>query len=212
MTQSWLILAGMLIVASARLASCEIRNNSHYKCINIIMIKIFFFFFFFFFFFIRLAVSGSCVSIGYSTRCCPLSEGDAGCQATDGDCYCNTDCHYWGDCCEDVHCPAGDQLIYPIQCNEEYQVQLCTEPRTCADVGITQCCNDSSGTGHCDVHFKDSENNRCSCNASCHDRNDCCPDAHMFCRRKCNCIILLQRALARVCNTHSSSTNISFWI
>jgi hypothetical protein len=59
-----------------------------------------------------------------------------------------------------------------------HYVQPCTGPRTCAEVGITQCCIDPSGTGYCDVHFRDSGNNHCSCNASCYDRNDCCDDVH----------------------------------
>ena len=62
---------------------------------------------------IFLAASGSCASIGYSTSCCPPSEGD-NCKATDGDidCYCNPICHFYGDCCEDVYCPAGNPLMH----------------------------------------------------------------------------------------------------
>ena len=56
-----------------------------------------------------------------------------------------------------------------------------TDPRTCEDVGITECCSESdlSGFGSCDVHYQVSQNEsvRCSCSVSCHQRNDCCPDA-----------------------------------
>jgi hypothetical protein len=82
-----------------------------------------------------------------------------------------------------------------VKCMKWY-LQLCTDPRTCADVGITQCCVDRNGTGHCDVHFRDSDNTRCSCNASCHERNNCCPDALMFCERKSNNIIIQAGGLA----------------
>ena len=46
-------------------------------------------------------VAGTCASIGYTTGCCPP---DVDCKATDGymDCYCNFDCHQWGDCCSDI--------------------------------------------------------------------------------------------------------------
>ena len=59
-----------------------------------------------------------------------------------------------------------------------------TDPRTCQDIGITSCCTDNTGTGLCDVHFRDPQNNRCSCNVTCHLRNDCCTDAASFCVRK----------------------------
>ena len=50
--------------------------------------------------------SGTCASIGYSTKCCPSEEN---CQASDGNCRCSTDCHYeyLDDCCEDVFCHPG---------------------------------------------------------------------------------------------------------
>ena len=50
--------------------------------------------------------SGTCASIGYSTKCCPPEEN---CQASDGNCRCSTDCHneYLDDCCEDVFCHPG---------------------------------------------------------------------------------------------------------
>ena len=53
------------------------------------------------------------------------------------------------------------------------------EPRTCEDIGITECCTDTKGVGVCDVFFGDSQNlnSGCSCNMSCHERNDCCTDA-----------------------------------
>ena len=126
-------------------------------------------------------VLGSCANIGYSTSCCPPWGGDA-CLATDGSCSCGTDCHIFGDCCEDVHCPSRNVAV---SC-----VSLCTElswilagPRTCADIGITQCCNDISGNGLCNVHDIHTDY-RCSCDVSCHARNDCCPDALIFCIRK----------------------------
>ena len=64
-----------------------------------------------------------------------------------------------------------------------------TEPRTCADVGITSCCSDTSGAGLCDVHFQDTQSH-CSCNMTCHLRNDCCSDAVEFCVRKLFCCTL----------------------
>ena len=50
--------------------------------------------------------SGTCASIGYSTKCCPPGEP---CQASDGNCRCSADCHYeyLKDCCEDVFCHPG---------------------------------------------------------------------------------------------------------
>ena len=56
-------------------------------------------------------------------------------------------------------------------------ISLFTDPRTCVEVGITECCNDETNTGLCRVSFRDSRNTRCSCDASCHRRNDCCEDA-----------------------------------
>ena len=58
------------------------------------------------------------------------------------------------------------------------------DPRTCLDVGITSCCNDISHNGLCDVHFRDIPNRHCSCNVTCHRRNDCCSDAVALCIRK----------------------------
>ena len=44
---------------------------------------------------------GTCKSIGYSAKCCPPGES---CEASDGDCECEADCHNLDDCCEDVFC------------------------------------------------------------------------------------------------------------
>ena len=46
---------------------------------------------------------GTCDSIGYSAACCPPS---ANCQAADGNCQCDADCHdsMFNDCCSDAHC------------------------------------------------------------------------------------------------------------
>ena len=49
------------------------------------------------------SLTGTCASIGYATACCPPG---AQCQASDGNCNCGADCHGFGDCCSDVHCPA----------------------------------------------------------------------------------------------------------
>ena len=81
------------------------------------------------------------------------------------------------------------------------------DPRICRDIGITSCCTDDTNTGLCDVHFRDAQNSRCSCNVSCHLRNDCCTDAASFCVRKysiSNCplnnviIIILSKRCLRV--------------
>ena len=127
-------------------------------------------------------VSGTCASIGYSTSCCPPWRGDD-CIATDGDCFCGADCHNFGDCCKDVNCTARNVAALRVSSYIDLCVYIHVEPRTCADVGITQCCNDPNGSGICDVHFRGS-NGQCSCNVSCHRRNDCCPDAQTFCIRK----------------------------
>ena len=50
------------------------------------------------------AVTGTCASIGYDTQCCPPGKD---CEANDGDCRCNADCHNFEDCCSDVHCPSS---------------------------------------------------------------------------------------------------------
>ena len=60
--------------------------------------------------------------------------------------------------------------------------------RTCADVGIYQCCTDTR-IGACDV--RDGQH-YCSCNASCRERDDCCSDAATFCARKF--IIIIQQS------------------
>ena len=76
-------------------------------------------------------------------------------------------------------------IIFTVPLNFDYEALFLliflivyTEPRTCADVGITTCCNDPVN-GRCDVFHRSLHNNRyrCSCNATCHDRNDCCSDA-----------------------------------
>ena len=46
-----------------------------------------------------------------------------------------------------------------------------TDPSTCAEIGITTCCDDVTD---CEVSSGDSH---CSCDISCHRRNDCCEDA-----------------------------------
>ena len=53
---------------------------------------------------IAATISGTCASIGYTTRCCPPDED---CMAADNDdgtdaCYCSSDCHVFGDCCSDI--------------------------------------------------------------------------------------------------------------
>ena len=55
------------------------------------------------------------------------------------------------------------------------------DPTTCAGVGITECCTDPEGAS-CDVF--NSTSRVCSCNVSCHLRNDCCSDAINICPRK----------------------------
>ena len=52
--------------------------------------------------------TGTCASIGYSTACCPRGGN---CQASDGNCQCSADCHEFGDCCSDVHCPARKKSL-----------------------------------------------------------------------------------------------------
>ena len=50
---------------------------------------------------------------------------------------------------------------------------------SCRDAGFSSCCYDTSGNGLCDIILHDYNGaiNRCSCNASCLLRGDCCPDA-----------------------------------
>ena len=74
------------------------------------------------------------------------------------------------------------------------------DPTTCRDIGITECCNDESGSGKCDVHLNDRIKRRCSCNVSCHLRNDCCPDVmEIGCIRK-----LIQNACSQThMHTHT---------
>lgn len=76
----------------------------------------------------------------------------------------------------------------------------------CRDIGITSCCSDEHGTGLCDVHFRDHQDNRCSCNISCHLRHDCCDDAEAIgCIRKLN-----QLKWQYSFNIHMSYTNYNF--
>ena len=58
---------------------------------------------------LQLAVTGSCASIDYSASCCPPG---ANCQATDGNCFCNANCHVYGDCCDDVYCPESELIVH----------------------------------------------------------------------------------------------------
>ena len=48
-----------------------------------------------------------------------------------------------------------------------------TDPRKCRDIGITMCCNDVRHREICNVH---NQSGHCSCNLTCHQRKDCCPD------------------------------------
>ena len=127
-------------------------------------------------------MSGTCASIGYSNTCCPPRIN---CQATDGNCHCGADCHKFGDCCMDAHCPSRNYWITYVYL-ELLSFNTYSEPRTCADVGITRCCDNMNGVGSCDVYSRDAQNTHCSCNISCHLRNDCCSDAlSIGCIRKC---------------------------
>ena len=125
-------------------------------------------------------VFGTCESAGYSNRCC-YPPGNH-CRAADGNCYCGSDCHDYNDCCRDVNCSLSNNIIYLSHVVRHGF--LIADPRTCADVGITTCCSDATNTGLCEVHFRNSPQH-CSCNVSCHLRNDCCSDAQEIgCIRK----------------------------
>ena len=121
------------------------------------------------------AAIGTCASIGYSTSCCPPGGN---CQASDGECHCDSNCHLYDDCCPDVHCTAGT-INGLLNKHSSILVFSLSEPRTCADVGFTSCCNDRSNSVLCEVHFIDAHYHAdyCACNVSCHLRNDCCNDA-----------------------------------
>ena len=101
---------------------------------------------------------GSCASIGYSTKCCPLGES---CVASDGNCECSVTCHnkLFNNCCEDVFCrPSNNNvnhIIIIIMINNWYLA----DPRTCQDIG---CCNSESG---CDsINFLDENERNIPCN------------------------------------------------
>ena len=51
----------------------------------------------YFFIFFPLLI-GSCASAGYSTCCRGYS-----CQGSPPSCYCDANCHLYGDCCSDIH-------------------------------------------------------------------------------------------------------------
>ena len=130
------------------------------------------------------AVSGTCASINHSNSCCPPRQN---CQAADGNCHCGADCHALGNCCVDAHCPSRKKFILIVPLNSVIMRHCYSLSNYCfvqgqepvlIDVGITTCCNDPVN-GHCDVFHRSLHNNRyhCSCNATCHDRNDCCSDA-----------------------------------
>ena len=55
-------------------------------------------------------VSGTCASIGYADSCCP-PQNDS-CKSADGECFCNADCHTYGDCCENVYCPSSKKTKF----------------------------------------------------------------------------------------------------
>ena len=82
-------------------------------------------------------------------------------------------------------------IQYIVYYNCFYKLSFNTDPRMCADVGITSCCTDTTGAGLCDVHYRDAQNNHCSCNITCHLRNDCCSDAVEFCIRKLLCMLII---------------------
>ena len=48
---------------------------------------------------------GTCASRDYHTQCCPPTEAD--CGASDGNCMCDAQCHWFDDCCDDVYCSEG---------------------------------------------------------------------------------------------------------
>ena len=93
--------------------------------------------------------SGTCASIGYSTKCCPPSSGSGDpCKASDGNCRCDGKCHseYRNDCCEDVFCISSTTNIIKfriIACMDIIMLNniLFAEPKTCQDIG---CCNNDS--------------------------------------------------------------------
>lgn len=61
--------------------------------------------------------TGTCASIGYSTKCCPPGLD---CTAKDGNCTCDTSCHNHKNlCCKDVFCRQS-KLIIIVQCNNYY--------------------------------------------------------------------------------------------
>ena len=59
--------------------------------------------------------TGTCASIGYSTKCCPLGE-NCTITAEDGNCKCDATCHNRNDytCCKDVFCRPGITKINEV--------------------------------------------------------------------------------------------------
>ena len=51
---------------------------------------------------------GTCASRNYDTQCCPPRyTRETDCGASDGNCRCDAQCHWFEDCCDDVYCSAG---------------------------------------------------------------------------------------------------------
>ena len=136
------------------------------------------------------AISGTCASIGYTTRCCPPDED---CMAVDNSagtdpCYCSSDCHVFGDCCSDIvnvcpRCKWNISNLTMLCCYKQrqysYIIFLSIAPRTCTELGfVDRCCEDPMSLGFCEI-----ESSSCSCKQSCFIDNNCCPE--IGCSRMC---------------------------
>ena len=56
---------------------------------------------------VDIPLTGTCSGKHY-TQCCVPGNGNP-CHGSDGKCYCDQSCHFFGDCCTDIeqYCPSG---------------------------------------------------------------------------------------------------------
>uniref|UniRef100_A0A1X7VE53 Fibronectin type-III domain-containing protein n=1 Tax=Amphimedon queenslandica TaxID=400682 RepID=A0A1X7VE53_AMPQE len=102
--------------------------------------------------------NGTCAGMNYKSCCIPGTNVSLSCHGSDGVCYCDQSCHFFGDCCTDIeqYCPS---------------VNPSSTLGSCVAVGYDGCCNPQSG-----VICYGSSGPQCYCDELCFTYNDCCPD------------------------------------
>ena len=138
---------------------------------------------------------GKCASQGYTGCCDPNTNGN--CLGSDGTCYCDHDCYFYGDCCADITsigCFASMYYILFILYNSHFvkdssnpanhsgklihRILLsyhCVIPGSCIAAGFSSCCSQANSA---DCHGNPPS---CFCDEICYEFNDCCSDISSIC-------------------------------